>query len=272
MGANHITFATLNDIIFEGRNKAYGAYQLRQDYDKHVKKALVITLSTVVLLMAGSYAAIEMRPDFIVPPKVNEGVVIDLQVDPIFEKEFEQPKEAKVAPAASSAPTTKFLTVKIVENEVPVKENIPEQGSFTAADPGLTTTEGTPGGTNLPAENLGNGSGTEIVETTTEPFIWVENMPEYEDGGTAGMNKFISRNLKYPPSALRNGLEGNVIISFVINPAGEISDLKVLKDIGGGTAEEAMRVISKMPKWKPGIQNHRPVPVRMTLPIRFSLN
>ena len=96
-------------------------------------------------------------------------------------------------------------------------------------------------------------------------------MPEYEQGGQAGMNKFISKSLRFPRLAQEQGLEGTVIISFVVSPTGEITSIEVLRDFGGGAGEEAVRVISKMPKWKPGYQNNRPVPVRMTLPIRFTL-
>ncbi len=86
------------------------------------------------------------------------------------------------------------------------------------------------------------------------------------------MYKFINKHLKYPQGAKNQGLAGNVILSFVVNASGQISDIQVIKDIGGGAGEEAIRVVSKMPNWKPGIQNHKPVPVRFVLPFRFSLN
>ncbi|UOQ75756.1 energy transducer TonB [Hymenobacter sp. 5516J-16] len=102
----------------------------------------------------------------------------------------------------------------------------------------------------------------------TEPFVHVENMPEFM-GGDAALAKYFQRNLRYPPQALRAGIEGKVYMSFTVNSDGSITDVSVLKGLGYGTDEEASRVIRQMPAWKPGYQNHRAVPVRYNLPITF---
>jgi protein TonB len=95
-------------------------------------------------------------------------------------------------------------------------------------------------------------------------------MPEFP-GGMKQLYDFIRRTLRYPAEAQRQGLEGTVVVSFVVGKTGEISDIKVMKDFGGGSAEEAVRVIKSMKPWQPGRQNGQPVPVRFTLPLRFSL-
>ncbi len=99
----------------------------------------------------------------------------------------------------------------------------------------------------------------------------VENMPE-PDGGMAAFYKYVGKELDYPKQARRMGVEGRVIIQMVVGKDGSLGDFKVLKGIGSGCDEEAVRVLKAAPKWKPGKQRGRPVPVKMTVPIMFKLN
>ena len=101
-------------------------------------------------------------------------------------------------------------------------------------------------------------------------FTVVEEMPEYP-GGMQAMLEFIGRNLHYPPEARDAGIQGRVFVNFTVNDDGSIQDVKVLKGIGGGCDEEAVRVVSMMQNWKPGKQKGKPVRVAYNLPIRFSL-
>ncbi len=105
-----------------------------------------------------------------------------------------------------------------------------------------------------------------------EPPIYkiVEEMPEFP-GGEKEMLKFIYSNIKYPPIARENGIEGLVAISFVIGTDGSVSDYEILRDPGGGCGEEALRVVKKFPTWKPGKQRHKPVRVLYSLPVQFRL-
>jgi len=109
-----------------------------------------------------------------------------------------------------------------------------------------------------------------VVEKADEIFDVVENQPT-PPGGFEGWNKYLSNNLKYPTQARRMGIEGTVYVAFVVNTDGSIQDVQVLRGIGGGCDEEAMRVVSAAPKWEPGKQRGKPVRVRMRLPIRFKL-
>lgn len=102
------------------------------------------------------------------------------------------------------------------------------------------------------------------------PLAFVEQMPQYP-GGTEAMMKFISENLQYPKTASEMGISGKVILQLVIDKEGKVSDVKVLRGIGGGCDEEAMRVVKLMPAWKPGTQNGKPVTVYFILPILFNL-
>ncbi|HQO48925.1 MAG TPA: energy transducer TonB [Bacteroidales bacterium] len=108
----------------------------------------------------------------------------------------------------------------------------------------------------------------EVVET--EIFTVVESMPEFP-GGAEQMMGFIAKNIKYPPMARESGIQGRVFVNFVVEPDGRVSNVKVLRGIGGGCDEEAIRVVESMPKWTPGRQRGKAVRVSFNLPVRFTL-
>ncbi|UCS93206.1 energy transducer TonB [Echinicola marina] len=110
-----------------------------------------------------------------------------------------------------------------------------------------------------------------VEEKADEIFDVVETMPT-PPGGMEGWNKYLSKNLKYPTQARRMGIEGTVYVVFVVNTDGSIQDVGILRGIGGGCDEEAMRVVKNAPAWEPGKQRGRPVRVKMRLPIRFKLS
>jgi protein TonB len=112
----------------------------------------------------------------------------------------------------------------------------------------------------------------EVVDPPQEPevFTVVEQMPEFP-GGNDALMKFIRDNLKYPEIAKENGVQGKVICGFVVSKEGEVYDVRVLRGIGSGCDQEAVRVIKMMPQWTPGKQNGRPVNVKFNLPISFKL-
>lgn len=121
-----------------------------------------------------------------------------------------------------------------------------------------------------PEENTENSSEKAIV-ITEQVFIVVEQMPEYV-GGEQAMYKFISEHINYPAQAKEEGIEGRVFISFIVETDGKISTVEILKGIGGGCDEEAMRVIEEMPNWNPGKQRGKNVRVQYRVPIKFTLN
>ncbi len=110
-------------------------------------------------------------------------------------------------------------------------------------------------------------SGDAIGQAEKQVFTMVEQMPEFP----GNINDFISKNIHYPKSAIDSDIQGKVIVKFVVNEDGKVSDAQVLRRIGGGCDEEALRIFSLMPLWKPGKQNGRAVKVYYTLPITFRL-
>ena len=114
----------------------------------------------------------------------------------------------------------------------------------------------------------------QVVEEEPEEqtiFEVVEQMPEFPNGGMAGLMQYLSKNIKYPTIAQENGTQGRVIVQFVVNRDGSIVDAKVVRSVDPYLDKEALRVINTMPKWKPGMQRGKPVRVKFTVPVMFRL-
>ncbi|HNL39860.1 MAG TPA: energy transducer TonB, partial [Saprospiraceae bacterium] len=109
-----------------------------------------------------------------------------------------------------------------------------------------------------------------VVEEKTYEMFDIQKAPSFV-GGEAELLKYLNQNIKYPPLARENNIQGVVALTFVVNKDGSVSDVKVVKDIGGGCGKEAVRVVENMPRWVPGEANGHPVKVRFTLPVRFRL-
>lgn len=263
---------SLDDIIFEGRNQAYGAYALRKAYPDHVKKATIYMFACVGVLLASVYVGLELKPDQL-PTRSSTRVIdlIDVVLPPSKDKVVEKPIIKLPKTTVATTPTRRVVTNQIVPDNTKVKEEPISPTVLDGAEPGLTDALGSPGTEGITGtDNLGDASGSATEGSDTQIRDFVEQMPEFP-GGLEQMYSFIRKNLRYPAEATRLGLEGTVIVTFVVNKTGEISDIQVIKEVGGGTAEEAIRVVKKMKPWKPGVQNGQPVPVRFTLPLRFSL-
>ncbi|QDH81055.1 TonB family protein [Echinicola soli] len=114
-------------------------------------------------------------------------------------------------------------------------------------------------------------TGPPIEDKADEIIDFAEKMPA-PPGGMEGWNNYLSKNLKYPRQAVQLGIEGTVFLAFVVNKDGSIQDVEILRGVGGGCSEEAIRVLENAPDWKPGLQGGRPVRVKMRLPIKFKLN
>ena len=114
---------------------------------------------------------------------------------------------------------------------------------------------------------------TVVEEEPEEQTIFevVEQMPEFPNGGMAGLMQFLSKNIKYPTIAQENGTQGRVTVQFVVNKDGSIVDAKVIRGVDPYLDKEALRVINTMPKWKPGMQRGKPVRVKFTVPVMFRL-
>ena len=122
----------------------------------------------------------------------------------------------------------------------------------------------------ITATEFGNLNRELLVDTTKLVYDVVEIQPS-PPGGMAGWNKYLSENLRYPTDAQRKGIEGTVIVAFVVNTDGTTTDIEILRSVGGGCDEEVIRIVQGSPKWTPGMQRGTPVRTRMRLPLRFML-
>ena len=268
-----ISLPSLDDIVFEGRNKAYGAYALRRLYGRHVLKAIGLAGALLLLLVALPIMVQKLWPPLVVAvPIVPDGPVIDIMSPPTF-------VQPPVTPPASQGTISLRTNVDEVPTKVVKDELVATKPAQPAVAPpavdgpvaqGDTNLDGTGGLSTTPGLSKGGNdtAANSAAPTVSKPFAYVEVMPEFM-GGDAAMMKYLQRHLKYPTQALKAGVEGRVYVAFTVNPDGAISDVEVLKGLGYGTDEEASRVIGQMPNWKPGYQNHRAVPVRYNLPITF---
>jgi periplasmic protein TonB len=266
--------ASFEDIVFEGRNKAYGAYVLRKLYSKHVMRAFLVAMILFALMIGGPILAKILTPKEKAKPKEQITDVV-LEAPPLDKTE---PPPPPPPPSAPPPPPPKLSTVKftppVVKKDEEVKkiEEIPDQEELEDKVVATKTVEGNTN--NLAAVDLSGlgDEGNKVVEDVVEAkvYTYVEQMPQ-PPGGMEGLMQYLGKNIKYPALALRNQVEGKVFVNFVVGPNGQISDVKVTKGIGAGCDEEAVRVISKMPAWSPGKQNGRAVSVSYTVPVTFTI-
>lgn len=266
MDINKILRSDYLDLIFEGRNKKYGGYELRKNYPKRMARALFLLIGIGVAATALGVVS-TMKKEETKPVAMMKEVT--LAEPPPIDPKKPPPPPPPPAPPPPVKPTVKFTPPVIKKDEeVKEEERPPEVKELENKSAGLKTVEGDPEGID-PGIIDEPGPGTGVVEAPPPPkiFTYVEQMPE----PSVNVNEFLSKNLRYPELAKENNIQGRVTVRFVVDENGSVSDVNVVRGIGGGCDEEAKRVVMKMPKWKPGKQNGKPVKVYYTLPITFRL-
>ena len=251
---------SLDELVFEHRNKLYGAYVIRKSYADRLNRAVLLVFGSVMAVFLLTMILPSKAPNLI--PETTGRKIVDLFDQPTIDVEVQKPIK----------PTT---VRKAVANLAPVATKEPDPPvDSPQAEAGSGAVDGIEGG-EAPTEVGFEGTGTEAVATPAIPETpkivdVAEFMPQYK-GGTSAMVKFISNKMRYPPIARRTEVEGTVYVSFVINTDGSVIDVKVVKGISKECDAEALRVVSSMPYWLAGRQGNVPVMVRMVLPIKFQL-
>lgn len=257
---------SIEDIIFENRNKAYGAYQLRKYADRSTIVAILFgaALTTVI-----AFVALSQRSDDIVKTtKTIISTVTDIKLPDI-------PKVEVLAPQPPAAPPVDLNTIKVV-NLNPVNDQQVTNDDLTKISDIKNTTISTVTNTSVNTttpilkEPIKSGPVTNTNTGSSTVFKFVEHMPE-PIGGMEAMQRWLAANIRYPKWALDSDVDGIVYVEFVINTDGSISDAKVIRGIGFGCDEEAIRAVENMPAWKPGTQNGNAVRVKTTIPIKFEV-
>ncbi|WP_421797467.1 energy transducer TonB [Haliscomenobacter sp.] len=257
--------------VFRYRNQEYGAYALRQQYSRNMMWGGLLSISLIGLLYGGSLLAQALQEKMIL---MLEYKVPDMAPPPPPAKEETPPPPPVAPPPPPARPTIAFVVPKVTIDEEVIEEyEPPTQKDMENKNPGTVTTEGDPDAPDyLPDEPVESTPPPVVLEEEKKPkekpiFTFVEQMPAFR----GNLGEFLAKELRYPDIAKENGVKGTVVIQFVINEKGEITNPFILKDIGGGCGEEALRVVRSMPPWLAGAQRGVPVKVQMNLPIRFVL-
>ena len=277
MKSEDILRSDMLDLVFDGRNKAYGAYDLRRRYPKHVGRALLITvLMVLAILLFGVIRKNLLNQE----EKVETNVEVTLTEPPPMDESKPPPPPPPAPPPPPVRATIQYVPPKIVIDKEASKTDIEDIEKVKEENLGTKTQEGVKNveddiNTNVdPSSILGNESKKVIEEKKDDDnkvFVAVEQMPEFP-GGTAEMMRWLSDNIRYPSEAAQNNLTGKVNVKFVVEKDGSITDVTLIRDgVGGGAGAEALRVVKKMPKWKPGKQNGKAVRCSFQIPINFRL-
>lgn len=264
---------TMNDLVFKGRNKSYGAYFLRKTYDLNMTKGIIIGVGVFLLMITSPVFRNQktiISPIF--PDDVDDTLIFDGRPMP---ERIIKPKIASAPAAKPADPQTtrvvaddKILKVPIEKPETTIVDNpIGTEPSGTGSTDPIGTDNG-----GISGQGNGTENGTAVGDNDDDnKYVPVpEVMPEFP-GGPAELYKYISKNIRYPQMAYENGIEGIVVVQFVVDREGNITRTNVVREIGGGCEAEALRVVSKMPRWSPGKMGGKNVPVLFSLPIKFKL-
>lgn len=264
------------DIIFANRNKAYGAYQLRRSYTRYLGRALGIGLLLIAFFFALPFILSAVRG--LVPKEKPIDVVAELGPPPDIDPNNPPPPPPPPPPTPPppTRSTVKFVppVVKkdeeVAEEKPPAVEELVEKKEDIGTEDKQGNDEAAPTIDENPSE-LQVIEQPKVVEDKTYELFDIQKPPSFP-GGDAELMKFLSKNIEYPTLAKENNIQGVVALTFVVGKDGTVSDVQVVKDIGGGCGKEAVRVVKAMPKWNAGEANGNPVKVRFTLPVRFRLD
>lgn len=277
METKNILNADVLDILFDGRNKEYGAYDLRRTYNKRMVASITVMLSSVCIVsMSFAFAGKKTDDDKIYMTKDIELASVETPKKPIETPPPPVPKPP-APPEHVDLKTIKNTAYDIVaDDKVPENEKPPQVDDLENAVIGTFNKDGDqPDGTVIAPPGDPNGSTgvtniTREPEETNDPLMKVEIESEYP-GGITAWQRFLNRNLHYPQDAVDNEIQGTVVVQFIVDKEGNVSDVEAVS----GPPElkaEAVRVIKKSGKWTPAIQNGRKVKSYKKQPIGFRIS
>ena len=248
------------DLVFEGKNQTYGAYVLRKFRDKRHRVAVIGTFAFFILAFS-----IPTLLAIIAPKGRSHMTDVNQLTNIELEQNKKEPPKLEKPPEEIKA-SIKF-TPPVIAPDDQVKEEMKSQDQLSESTAAISI-----------ADVNGSNTGVDIAEVTKKvvseddekPLLVVEQNPEFQ-GGYDAMLKFLKDKMQYPTLAQESGIQGTVFVQFVVSKTGKISNVKILRGIGGGCDEEAVRVVKEMPNWIPGRQNGQAVPVMFQIPVKFQL-
>ena len=271
------------DVVFENRNKEFGAYQLRLNSKPRHLRAFLFTLigAIAIIIIAYSYmkVAAYIEEQRIMDQANQELVAVDLAAEE--QEEEQEPEETKFEqPEEQALPEEILNTVKVTELLIANDEEVKAEDEIKSQDE-LKETQTAFGQTDFDKgtddRNVIREHKEEVIvekkEEVKEPekvFTAVEQMPQFP-GGEAELMKYLSKNIKYPTMAMENNIQGRVVVQFVVTKTGSIGEVKVVRSVDRDLDREAIRVCKSLPKFTPGKMNGQAVNVWYTLPVNFKL-
>lgn len=261
------------DIIFEGKNKDYGAYTLRSDSPKRHSVAFIVVAAAAVLTILSASLINTYNQN-----KRKEKITDVVQMSDISMKNAEVPKENiekryEAPPPVELISTIKFTAPVIKKDELVNEENQVKSMDEIAVSKVAISVADVKGTNEETGVDIATLQGNILIAPSDEPekiFEVVEQPPSYP-GGDAALMEYLNNNISYPTIAVDNLIQGKVTCSFVVGKDGSIQDVRVERSVDGSLDKEAVRVIKSMPRWIPGRQGGNAVKVKYYLPVTFRL-
>ena len=263
------------DLVFEGKNQAYGAYQLRKNTGIRNLKALAVMFAAFLIIAGIVYAKVSIENSI---ASKNAAIEADVELQSLAEKK-EIKEEKKDEPEVEKIEVERVkssvaFTVPEIKKDDEVKEDQEMKSQDDLAETntaiGAFTVEGNDETAEVKHVEEKIAEPEPVKEEETKVFDVVEQMPSFP-GGPSALMQYLNSNIKYPVVAEENGVQGRVVCTFVVEKDGSITDVRVVKSVDPSLDKEAMRVVKGMPKWIPGKQNGSAVRVKYTVPVTFRL-
>ena len=270
------------DMVFAGKNKEYGAYQLRKGTSgRNIKALLILVIAAALVGGFLAWKVIEQKQAEEQQAYMEAMELAKLQQQAKKEEKKKEPVKPKIEPKKEipvARETQKFTAPVIKKDELVKEENQVKQMDQLDAKVAV----GTKDEEGVKDRNIEAVRSDIAVATPPPPppapkpevsnkvFDVVEEMPSFP-GGQGALMSFLNSNIKYPVVAQENGVQGRVIVGFVVERDGSITDVKVMRSVDPSLDREAQRVVRAMPRWKPGKQNGSAVRVKYTVPVVFRL-
>ena len=269
------------EMVFAGKNKEYGAYQLRKGTSgRNIKSLLILVIAAALVGGFLAWKVIEQKQAEEQQAYMEAMELAKLQQQAKKEEKKKEPVKPKIEPKKEipvARETQKFTAPVIKKDELVKEENQVKQ--MDKLDENVAVgTENKEGVKDRTVEAVRSEIAVAAPppppapkpEVATKVFDVVEEMPSFP-GGQGALMQYLASNIKYPVVAQENGVQGRVIVSFVVERDGSISDVKVARSVDPSLDREAQRVVKSMPRWSPGKQNGSTVRVKYTVPVVFRL-
>ena len=269
------------DMVFAGKNKEYGAYQLRKGTSgRNIKALLILVIAAALVGGFLAWKVIEQKQAEEQQAYMEAMELAKLQQQAKKEEKKKEPVKPKIEPKKEIpvARETQKFTAPVIKKDELVKEENQVKQMDKLDDKVAVGTENKEGVKDRTVEAVRNDIAVAAPppppapkpEVATKVFDVVEEMPSFP-GGQGALMSYLASNIKYPVVAQENGVQGRVIVSFVVERDGSISDVRVARSVHPSLDREAQRVVKSMPRWKPGKQNGSAVRVKYTVPVVFRL-